>query len=243
VPTAPVPPVRVALANDFQIIVAGLAALLEPFGARVEVVDWVLVDQKPPGRPVDVLLFDTYGRFALGLSDIEALVDNPLVANVVIYSWETSPQLVDRALAMGVAGFASKTLEPADLVAVLERVAVGERVVAARMPGNPVRVLADWPGRTQGLTARESEILALVIQGFRNEDIADALFLGINTVKTHLKSLYRKLGARNRADVVAIALSQDSFANRTSRKGPVRAGSGVPGVAGAAGGAGPEPDA
>jgi DNA-binding NarL/FixJ family response regulator len=211
------PRIRVTLANDFQIIVAGLAALLEPFRDRVEIVDWVVVDQKPPERPVDVLLFDTYGRFALGLGDIEALVENPLIHHVVIYSWETSPQLVDRALGLGVSGFASKSLETKDLVAVLERVAAGERVVAARMPGNPVRALSDWPGRAQGLTARESEILALVIQGFRNDDIADALFLGINTVKTHLKSLYRKLGARNRADVVAIALSHDAFANRTTR--------------------------
>jgi two-component system, NarL family, response regulator LiaR len=111
-------------------------------------------------------------------------------------------------------------------VSVIERVAAGERVVAARMRGNPVRALADWPGRAQGLTARESEILALVIQGLRNEDIADALFLGINTVKTHLKSLYRKLGARNRADVVAIALSHESFANRTARTRTRAAGSG-----------------
>ena len=210
-------PTRVTLANDFHIIVAGLAALLTPFRDRVEIVDWVVVDQKPPERPVDVLLFDTYGRFALGLSDVEALVENALIRHVLIYSWETSPHLIERALAMGVSGFASKSLEPEDLVAVLERVAAGERVVAARMPGNPVRSLSDWPGKAQGLTARESEILALVIQGFRNEDIADALFLGINTVKTHLKSLYRKLGARNRADVVAIALSHEAFANRTVR--------------------------
>jgi DNA-binding NarL/FixJ family response regulator len=217
VPEAPTSPIRVTLANDFEIIVAGLAALIGPFRDRVEIVDWVVIDEKVPSQPVDVLLFDTYGRFALGLSDIEALVDNPLIHHVVIYSWETSPQLIDRALAMGVSGFASKSLEPSDLVAVLERVSGGERVVAGRMPGNPVRVLSDWPGRDQGLTARESEILALVIQGLRNEDIADALFLGINTVKTHLKSLYRKLGARNRADVVAIALSHDAFANRTTR--------------------------
>jgi DNA-binding NarL/FixJ family response regulator len=228
VPEAPHSPIRLTLANDFQIVVAGLAALLASFRDRIEIVDWVLVDEKPPERPVDVLLFDTYGRFALGLSDVEALVAHPLIHKVVIYSWETSPQLVERALNMGVAGFASKSLETADLVDVLVRVAKGERVVAARMPGHPVRSLSDWPGRAQGLTARESEILALVIQGFRNEDIADALFLGVNTVKTHLKSLYRKLGARNRADVVAIALSHDAFANRTTRPrtragGPERA--------------------
>jgi two-component system, NarL family, response regulator LiaR len=217
VPEAPPSPIRVTLANDFQIIVAGLAALLGPFRGQIEIIDWVVVDEKAPSRSVDVLLFDTYGRYALGLSDVEALVDDPLIHHVLIYSWETSPQLIDRALAMGVSGFASKSLDPADLVGVIERVARGERVVAVRMPGNPVRTLSDWPGREQGLTARESEILALVIQGLRNEDIADALFLGVNTVKTHLKSLYRKLGARNRADVVAIALSHDAFANRTTR--------------------------
>jgi DNA-binding NarL/FixJ family response regulator len=218
------PRIRLTLANDFRIVVAGLAALLEPFRDRVEIVDWAIVNEKSPAVPVDVLLFDTYGRFGLGLSDVAELVESPLVRHVVLYSWEASPQLVERAMAMGVSGFASKSLEPADLLTVLERVAGGERVVAMRMPGAPIRVVSDWPGRTEGLTARESEILALVIQGFRNEDIADALFLGVNTIKTHLKAIYRKLGARNRADVVAIALALEAFADRSpssrSRAGP-----------------------
>jgi DNA-binding CsgD family transcriptional regulator len=67
-----------------------------------------------------------------------------------------------------------------------------------------------------GLTQRESEALALVVRGLRNQEIADALFLGVNTVKTHLKSLYRKLGARNRAEAVALALADGAF-----RPGPV----------------------
>jgi DNA-binding CsgD family transcriptional regulator len=50
-----------------------------------------------------------------------------------------------------------------------------------------------------------------VVRGLRNQEIADSLFLGVNTVKTHLKSLYRKLGARNRADAVAIALADGAF--------------------------------
>jgi DNA-binding NarL/FixJ family response regulator len=204
--------VRLTLANDFDLVVAGLSVLLAPFHDRIEIVDWVLVGEDPPERPADVLLYDTYGRYALGLDDVEELTANPLARHVIVYTWETSPELIERTLAMGVSGFASKALGAEELVSVIERVAAGERVVAT--PGRHARVIADWPGRTAGLTARESEILALVIQGFRNDDIAQALFLGVNTVKTHLKSLYRKIGARNRAEAVAIAMSEQAFANR-----------------------------
>jgi DNA-binding NarL/FixJ family response regulator len=214
VPVDAATPVRLTLANDFDLVVAGLTALLAPFRHRVEVVDWVIVGEDPPEQPVDVLLFDTYGRHGLGLSDVEELAANPLARHVLVYTWEANPELIERTLATGVSGLASKALTADELVAVIERVARGERVVATS--SRHARVVADWPGRTAGLTSRESEILALVIQGLRNDDIAEALFLGVNTVKTHLKSLYRKIGARNRAEAVAIAMSERAFANRVN---------------------------
>jgi len=64
--------------------------------------------------------------------------------------------------------------------------------------GTPVAL--DWPGRAEGLTDRESEILALITQAKSNTDIAEIAYLSLNTVKSHLKTLYRKLGVRSRTE-------------------------------------------
>jgi DNA-binding CsgD family transcriptional regulator len=56
----------------------------------------------------------------------------------------------------------------------------------------------DWPGRDHGLSARESEVLCLIAQGLSNQEIADRAFLSINSVKTYIRSAYRKIGVERR---------------------------------------------
>ena len=67
---------------------------------------------------------------------------------------------------------------------------------AARLQSNQF-----WPGARQGLTQRESEILSLVVTGLSNRGIAAKLMIGEETVKTHLSSIYRKLGVTNRIEL------------------------------------------
>ena len=62
--------------------------------------------------------------------------------------------------------------------------------------------LGDWPGRDHGLTAREAEVVALITQGLRNEQIADRMFLSANTVKSYIRSAYRKMRVDNRTRAV-----------------------------------------
>ena len=68
-----------------------------------------------------------------------------------------------------------------------------------------------WPGARQGLTQRESEILSLVVTGLSNRGIAAKLVIGEETVKTHLSSIYRKLGVRDRTSAAATALREGIF--------------------------------
>lgn len=67
-------------------------------------------------------------------------------------------------------------------------------------PRQPARVTSglDWPGRREGLSDREAEILALITQGRTNAQIAAATYLSPNTVKTYIRSAYRKIGATSR---------------------------------------------
>ena len=125
----------------------------------------------------------------------------PAFRHVVVYTGETSPSAVSRMLAAGASGFFSKDLPATALVDGLERVARGDQVLLLA-PHRRGRSSPEWPGRLAGLTERESEVLALLAKGYRNHEIGDALFVSLDTVKTHVKAVYRKLGVRNRAEAV-----------------------------------------
>jgi two-component system response regulator DesR len=95
------------------------------------------------------------------------------------------------ARAAGAAGFISKDSTALEIAEVVRTVGEGKEAFSAAGAGNaPV------------LTDREQEILALVAEGATNKEIAGTLFLSPHTIKEHTSSLYRKLGARNRADAV-----------------------------------------
>ena len=190
---------RVAIVNDYELVVVGVAALLEPFRDRVEVVE---VDAGLPVlHDVDVILYDTFGAVQGSGVDVAGLVDGGR-AKVVIYSWNLQHQLVTESLGAGAAGYLSKGMDAEALVASIERIHAGKTLVpegggTARTSGETA-----WPGKPQGLTVRESEIVALITQGMSNQEIADRSYLSINSVKTYIRTAYRKMGVERRAQAV-----------------------------------------
>lgn len=203
-------PLRITIVNDYELIVAGLAAMLEPYADRVSVVEFDV--RANPDRQVDVALFDTYGQPSLGLSRIRSMVESGRVGAVVVYTWTLSDAGRAAAREAGARGLVAKSLPAAKLVDALEEVARGEWVDTGdfRAPGP-----GSWPGVGWGLSARESETLALLATGMGNRAIAEALYVSENTVRTHLKSVFRKLGATSRSQAVARALTDASFMVRS----------------------------
>ena len=168
--------------------------------------------RRAPREATDVVLFDTFGRADLGLAAIPNLLAHPHVDTVLIYSWDSDRALVDRALTAGAAGFVSKTLAAEALVEAIEDVAAGRQIVKTRAHPRSWYSTLDWPGRAAGLTEREAEVLSMLIRGMRNSEIAEALFISVDTTKTHLKAVYRKLGVRNRVEAGAYAHKDSAFA-------------------------------
>ncbi len=72
----------------------------------------------------------------------------------------------------------------------------------------------DWPGREAGLSPREAEILALITQGLSNQEIADRAYLSINSVKTYIRSAYRKIGVTRRTQAAVWASTTASSPTR-----------------------------
>ena len=117
---------RVAIVNDYEVIVAGVMAMLAPQRYRVDVVE--LDVQQNPDNNVDVALFDSYGHAGLGVHRIRSLVADEQVGWVAVYTWSLSKASREAALNAGARGLIAKTLPADQLVASLRAVASG-RVV------------------------------------------------------------------------------------------------------------------
>lgn len=193
-------PIRLALIDDYDVVVFGVAHMFDEYTDRVAVEE--LDTNRDLSAPVDVALYDTFGQ-ARNLDDsLRDLVECGRAERVVVYSWDFHPKLIEAALDAGASGYLSKALPALDLVEALESIHDGRLVVSDAPTPDQLSVGLDWPGRTEGLSERESELLALITQGKSNAEIAEIVYLSPNTIKTYIRSAYRKIGAANRVDAV-----------------------------------------
>lgn len=194
------PPITLALIDDYDVVILGLAQLFEGYQDRVRVVEFDA--SVPLEGPVDIALYDSFAQPEADHDEVADLARNPRARRVVVYTWNFHPELVDAALSSGAAAYLSKTLPARELVEALEAVHRGERVISAPPPRSRIAPGLDWPGRRDGLTEREAEILALITQGKSNAEIAELTFLSKNSIKSHVRSAYRKVGVTSRVEAV-----------------------------------------
>ena len=193
-------PLRLALVDDYEVVLRGVAEMLAPFGDRIAVVE--IDADRPVTSDVDIALYDTFAQAEADSDAIEALIANPHAARVVVYTWAFDPSLIDTAIEKGAAGYLSKRLTAEELAESLLAIHRGELVVS----DDPTRArhvdAHDWPGRSQGLTERESEVIALITQGHSNSDIASLMYLSPSSIKMYIRSSYRKMGVSSRTQAL-----------------------------------------
>jgi len=214
-------PLRIVLVDDHEMVRHGLKAMLAPFRGRVRVVGEAEgCDDAVPvveGLDPDIVLCDVRLTGASGLDLCRRLREHSAARRVVLLSVYDDEQYLFQALRAGAAGYLLKRITGADLVRQLELVHAGETVIDPVMAGRAVASAARmqsgefWPGARHGLTHRESEVLALMVTGLSNRAIAIRLTVGDETVKSHVRSIYRKLAVGDRAGAVAAALREGIF--------------------------------
>jgi DNA-binding NarL/FixJ family response regulator len=187
------PYLRLAMAQEAPILVAGLRALL-----ALEK-DLVLVDLPATEEglaTVDVVLYDPAGSVPAGCGPAA----RPPAPVLVAFSWSTAEDVVARARTHGAGALLSKELDGPRLAESLRAVRAGRLVdfVVAPSSGGLGRVTGDHVR----LTPRESEILQLITEGYSNDEIAGRLYLSINSIKTYIRSAYRKIGVTRRPQAV-----------------------------------------
>lgn len=174
-------PVQVAV-HDCELVVRGLEVLLEPHADRVALVDL---------QAADLLLLDPSVPDAPVLREHSAEIE----PGIVLFTWLPSDPVASWSGAPGVVGHLVKTSPAAELVPALETMAVGRG-----------RILDGGRTTDDGLSERERQVLCFVAEGLSNQEIADRLFVTINTVKTYVRSAYRKIGVTSRSQAVSWVL-------------------------------------
>lgn len=182
--------IRVALVDDCEVVALGLRQLL---GAHpdIEVVDAGGMAE----RTADVLLFDPWLQRD-GEPDAGPLPQGR--GALVVYTWDTHRAPAEQTLGQGVRGCLSKALSGDDLAKALRRISRGHVVVVWGVDPADEGTAAE----RAGLSPRETEVLGLIGRGLTNEAIAQTLFLSPNSIKSHIRSAYRKICVERRSQAV-----------------------------------------
>jgi DNA-binding NarL/FixJ family response regulator len=204
--------IRVALVDDQAIVRAGLARILSPtdgFDVVAECVNGQEAVDRLPALQLDVILMDV--RMP-GLDGIAATGHLRSAAPVLVLTTFGEDEVLWGALEAGAAGFVLKDSSAEDLIAAVRAVAGGgawfDAGVAPRVLDRYRRVVAPAmrdAARLELLTDREHDVLRLMARGATNAEIAASLYVAEATVKTHVGSIFTKLGVRDRAAAIVFA--------------------------------------
>lgn len=162
----------------------------------------LLRQQRPQACVLDV----TVARID-GIGLLSTATRERLPSRMLVLSDCSEPNIVYKALAAGAHGYVLKTATSEEIVASIKRIVEGGNVLSPELGHGLVRQIAEQHrGNHPQLTVREREVLRHLCDGRSAAEIAQRLFLGSATVRTHLSRIYEKLGVSDRAAAVAIAL-------------------------------------
>ena len=209
-------PIRVVVVDDQALMRTGFRMILESAGIEVAAEaenGREALDVVRRHRP-DVVLMDIRMPELDGVAATEQLMADPSVeARIVILTTFDLDEYVFAALQAGAAGFLLKDTPPEALIEAVRVIAAGDALLAPsitkRLIGEFAKhagtgVPADLPGFSE-LTERETEVLVAMARGMSNAEIAESLFVGETTVKTHVGRVLMKLGVRDRVQAVVAA--------------------------------------
>ncbi len=205
---------RVLIADDQALVRSGFRLIVET-REDLEVVGEAengeeavrLVAELAP----DVVLMDVRMPVVDGIEATRRIVASDSAARILVLTTFDLDEYVYAAIRAGASGFLLKDVRPSDLVDAIRLIAVGNALLGPTVTERLLERFADGAGKSEAvaavaaLTAREREILRLLAGGLSNAELAELLVLGETTVKTHVSSILRKLGVRDRVQAVIVA--------------------------------------
>ena len=209
--------IRLVLADDQQVVRLGFRMILDgdpDMEVVGEAANGVAAIEAAEELQPDVILTDVRMPMMDGIAATKVIVERCPDVRVLVVTTFNLDEYVLGALRAGAVGFLLKDVEPADLLAGIRTVMRGDALVAPAATRSLVdyamQQRVDVPGGVDGavlddLSDREREVLVLLARGLSNAQVADALFLGETTVKSHVSNLLSKLHLRSRVQAVVLA--------------------------------------
>ncbi|HET7010143.1 MAG TPA: response regulator transcription factor [Anaerolineales bacterium] len=219
------PPIRVLIADDHKLVCMGLRMVLERAGIKV-------VGEASTGRQAveqarqlepQVILLDIIMPDMDGLQALAALRASQPRTSVIMSTAYARPDFLARAIAAGAAGYITKDDDPASIPRVVRAVVEGEAIVnrdiltlALRELSGPTKTAAGGPpSERPALTPQQIRVLSLIAEGMDNAAIADTLYVSKNTVKTHVRDIFARLGVNDRTQAAIWALRNGMVPDRS----------------------------
>ncbi len=212
-----VSPIRVLIADDQALVRGGFRLLVDSAADLTcvgEAADGAEAVRLVASERPDVVLMDIRMPVMDGIEATHVIVGDAraIATKILILTTFDLDEYVYQALRAGASGFLLKDTDPDTLLEAIRIIAAGEALLApsvtrrliAEFARRPAAVHAQLEGIEQ-LTEREREVLVLVARGLSNTDIATELYISPATAKTHVSRIMMKLGARDRAQLVALA--------------------------------------
>lgn len=211
---------RLLVADDHEIVRSGLVQLLSEHAGLSVVAEAATASevlQRVGDTACDLVLLDLNMPGPGGVPLIETLRRQTPALPVLVLSMHNEGQIVSRALRAGAAGYVTKASGMTVLLQAIQRVSAGQRYIDPALVQNLVfdndpqaRPLHDT------LSARERQVLDLIVSGLRLGDIADRLHVSAKTVSTHKMRLMQKLRVENNADLVRYVIDHAMSAQAAS---------------------------
>lgn len=207
---------QIIIADDHKLVRDGVIPFLSALDTKVEILEASTLDEAiahvANAPALGLVLLDLVMPGMNSFNGLSAMVTRCPSVPVVILSGYASRDHVITAMRNGASGFIPKTVSGPTMISALKLILSGEKYLPSSSfletngtnTMNPPTTSNEQISR---LTAREVEILTLTVRGLTNKDIANTLGLKEITVKVHLRNVYRKIGASNRAQAVRFAMS------------------------------------
>jgi DNA-binding NarL/FixJ family response regulator len=208
--------IRVLLADDHRILREGIRALIEDqddMQVVGEAEDGLAAVKKVAQLQPDVVVMDIAMPLLNGLEATRQIHRDYPRVRVLILTMHENEEYIRQVLAAGALGYVLKDAAARDLLGAIRSVYQGEAVLSPAITRLVIEDYLRWgdirpEDTTDGLTAREREVLQLIAEGYTNKEIAGILSLSVKTVQSHRTNLMNKLDLHDRGELIKYAIQK-----------------------------------
>ncbi|WP_077615688.1 response regulator [Caenibacillus caldisaponilyticus] len=201
-------PIKVLIVDDHDMVRRGLRAYLE-IEDDIEIVgeasDGDEVLERVEALRPDVILMDLIMERVDGIEATKQVLAQHPECRVIVLTSFYDDEKVFPALEAGATSYLLKTASAEEIVEAIRKAVRGDSVIDAKVAGKMLHRFRDARPKHEQLTSREREVLILIAKGKSNAEIAEELYIGIKTVKTHVSNILSKLGVSDRTQAAIYA--------------------------------------